>query len=51
MRALVPVKGLVKTAIHFQKDDDPERVPRLNVMGNEDALTQVPFWLPDGKNR
>ncbi len=25
MRAIVPVNGVVKTAIHFQKDDDPQR--------------------------
>ncbi len=33
MRAIAPVDGIVKTAIHFQKSDDPKRAPEIEHEG------------------
>ena len=43
MRAIAPVEGLVKTAIHFQKDDDPERVPEIERDGQRRGLDTGAF--------
>lgn len=33
MLAVAPVDGMVKTAIHFQKDDDPQKAPEIERQG------------------
>jgi ubiquinone/menaquinone biosynthesis C-methylase UbiE len=38
MRALSRVDGTVKTAIHFLKDDDPQRVPAIEREGKQRGL-------------
>ena len=43
MRAIAPVEGLVKTAIHFQKDDDPERVNEIELDGQRKGLDTGAF--------
>ena len=43
MRAIAPVEGLVKTAIHFQKDDDPERAPEIEHDGQRRSLDTGAF--------
>jgi ubiquinone/menaquinone biosynthesis C-methylase UbiE len=35
MRALAPVDGIVKTAIHFLKDEDPQKAPQIELAGNK----------------
>lgn len=49
MRALAPINGIVKTAIHFQKDDDPKSVPEIERKGQSMALETGAFlaakWL------
>ena len=43
MRALTPVDGTVKTAIHFLKDDDPRRAPEIEREGNKKGLDTGAF--------
>jgi ubiquinone/menaquinone biosynthesis C-methylase UbiE len=43
MRALAPVDGVVNTAIHFLKDDDPSRVPEIERAGNKKGLDTGAF--------
>jgi ubiquinone/menaquinone biosynthesis C-methylase UbiE len=43
MRALVPVDGTVKTAIHFLKDDDPQKVPEIERDGKKRGLDTGAF--------
>ena len=43
MRALSPVDGTVKTAIHFLKDDDPRRAPEIEREGNKKSLDTGAF--------
>jgi ubiquinone/menaquinone biosynthesis C-methylase UbiE len=43
MRAIAPVGGVVKTAVHFQKDDDPRRVPELERDGRMRGLDTGAF--------
>ncbi len=43
MRAIAPVEGLVKTAIHFKKDDDPERVTEIELDGQRKGLDTGAF--------
>ncbi len=43
MRALAPVDGTVKTAIHFLKDDDPQRAPEIEREGKIKALDTGAF--------
>jgi ubiquinone/menaquinone biosynthesis C-methylase UbiE len=49
MHALAPINGIVKTAIHFQKDDDPKTVPEIERKGQSMALETGAFlaakWL------
>jgi ubiquinone/menaquinone biosynthesis C-methylase UbiE len=41
--ALAPVKGVIKTAIHFQKEDDPARVPEIERQGQSKGLDTGAF--------
>jgi ubiquinone/menaquinone biosynthesis C-methylase UbiE len=43
MRALARVDGTVKTAIHFLKDDDPQRVPAIEREGKQRGLDTGAF--------
>jgi ubiquinone/menaquinone biosynthesis C-methylase UbiE len=43
MRALAPVDGTVKTAIHFLKEDDPEAVPEIENNGQKMDLDTGAF--------
>ena len=43
MRALTPVDGKVKTAIHFLKDDDPQRAIEIEREGNRKGLDTGAF--------
>ncbi len=43
LRALAPVEGLVKTAIHFQKDDDPAKAPGIEHDGQRRDLDTGAF--------
>jgi ubiquinone/menaquinone biosynthesis C-methylase UbiE len=43
MRALAPVEGTVKTAIHFLKDDDPQSAPAIEYEGQEKGLDSGAF--------
>ena len=43
VHAIAPVEGLVKTAIHFQKDDDPEEAPGIEHDGQRRSLDTGAF--------
>ena len=43
MRALAPVEGTVKTAIHFLKEDDPQRAPEIERAGQKRGLDTGAF--------
>ncbi len=43
LRSLTPLKGEVKTAIHFQKDDDPEKAVRIEREGQRKSLNTGAF--------
>ena len=43
MRALAPIDATVKTAIHFLKDDDPQRAPEIEHDGNKRGLDTGAF--------
>ena len=43
MRALAPVDGTVKTAIHFLKEDDPQRAPEIERDGQKRDLDTGAF--------
>ena len=41
--SLAPVNGVVRTAIHFQKDDDPNAAAEIERKGQEEGLTSGAF--------
>ena len=41
--ALAPVDGLVKTAIHFLKDDDPQKASEIESAGKKRGLDTGAF--------
>ena len=43
LRSLAPVKGGVETAIHFQKEDDPERAVEIERQGKRQGLNTGAF--------
>jgi ubiquinone/menaquinone biosynthesis C-methylase UbiE len=43
MRALAPVEGTVETAIHFLKEDDPQRAPEIERAGQNRGLDTGAF--------
>ena len=43
MRSLAPVEGEIGTAIHFQKEDDPNRAPEIERAGQEKGLNTGAF--------
>ena len=53
MKRLSPVKGMVQTAIHFEKHDDPDVVPKIEKSGSEKNLKTGAFlavrWIKPGQ--
>ncbi len=45
LRSLAPVDGLIRTAIHFQKDDKPDRVPGIEYEGQGKGLNTGAFLV------
>jgi len=45
MRALSPVEAVVKTAIHFQKDDDPVHARKIEMQGQSHGLNTGAFVI------
>ena len=43
LRTLAPIDGTVKTAIHFLKDDDPQRAPEIERDGQKQGLDTGAF--------
>ena len=43
--ALAPVKGVIKTAIHFQKEDDPAHAPEIEKEGQRKGLKTGAFLV------
>ena len=43
LRSLAPVEPVIKTAIHFQKEDDPAKVPEIEREGERKALNTGAF--------
>jgi ubiquinone/menaquinone biosynthesis C-methylase UbiE len=43
LKRFSPVKGVVKTAIHFRKDDDPEEAEKIEKQGEEKGLETGAF--------
>jgi ubiquinone/menaquinone biosynthesis C-methylase UbiE len=43
LSSLAPVKGVVKTAIHFQKEDDPQKAVRIEGEGENKGLNTGAF--------
>jgi len=43
--ALAPVKGVIRTAIHFQKEDDPAHVPEIEKKGQRKSLKTGAFLV------
>ncbi|MEJ2282241.1 MAG: hypothetical protein P8X85_01455 [Desulfobacterales bacterium] len=51
LRALAPVDGTVKTAIHFLKDDDPQKASEIESEGKKRGLDTGAFvaarWIKE----
>lgn len=43
LRSLVSGKGVIRTAIHFQKEDDPKTAPEIERLGQEKGLDTGAF--------
>jgi hypothetical protein len=43
--ALAPVKGVIRTAVHFQKEDDPARVPEIEKEEQRKGLDMGAFLV------
>jgi hypothetical protein len=43
LKSLSPLEGAVKTTIHFQKDDDPEEVEKIEKNGQARGLQTGAF--------
>ena len=43
LRSLAPVEGVIRTAIHFQKEDDPNMAPEIERAGREKGLNTGAF--------
>ena len=43
LRDVAPVDGVIKTAIHFKKDDDPRRAPEIELNGQKKELDTGSF--------
>ncbi len=43
MRLLIPEESVIKTAIHFQKDDPVEHIPQIEETGSKQLLETGAF--------
>jgi len=43
LRSLAPIEGVVKTAVYFQKEDDPKMAPEIETEGRERGLNTGAF--------
>jgi len=43
LRSLAPVEGIIRTAIHFQKEDQPDCVPEIELKGKRKGLNTGAF--------
>ena len=43
LRSLAPIEGTIRTAIHFQKEDEPDRVPEIELDGQSKGLNTGAF--------
>ena len=43
MRSLAPVEGVIRTAVHFRKEDDPKIAPEIERAGREKGLNTGAF--------
>jgi len=43
LRSLAPVEGIIRTAIHFQKEDKPDSVPEVELEGRRKGLNTGAF--------
>jgi hypothetical protein len=43
--AVAPVKGVIRTAIHFRKEDDPARVPEIEREGQRKSSKTGAFLV------
>jgi ubiquinone/menaquinone biosynthesis C-methylase UbiE len=52
IKGLSPVEGMVQTAVHFEKNDDPDIAPKIEKSGNERGLDTGAFlavrWIKPG---
>jgi ubiquinone/menaquinone biosynthesis C-methylase UbiE len=52
LKGLSPLEGIAQTAIHFQKNDDPDIAPKIETSGNEKGLNTGAFlairWIKPG---
>lgn len=52
IKSLSPVEGMVQTAIHFKKNDDPDIAPKIEKAGREKGLNTGAFlaarWIKPG---
>ena len=52
MKGLSPVEGMVQTAIHFKKNDNPDIAPKIEKAGREKGLNTGAFlaarWIKPG---
>ncbi len=49
MRALLPLPTRIKTVIHFEKDEDPQRARRIERAGQDQGLDTGAFVLMSGR--
>jgi len=53
MKSLSPVEGIVQTAIHFEKNDDPDMAQKIEKSGNQKGLNTGAFlaarWIKPGE--
>jgi ubiquinone/menaquinone biosynthesis C-methylase UbiE len=43
LRSLAPVEGIIRTAVHFQKGDEPDHVPEIELDGQRKGLNTGAF--------
>jgi hypothetical protein len=52
MKGLSPVEGIVHTAIHFEKNDNPDIAPKIETSGSKRGLNTGAFlaarWIKPG---
>jgi len=51
LNALAPFDGVIKTAIHFKKDDDPDHARKIELQGRHNDLNTGAFLVAYWKKR